>query len=103
RDERFGITTVTALGYRGPVELIFIVTKRRELKRLLKLLKNHAPSLFFTVEDVRRVNLGWLDIGKSHQSEDLVQTVEPDPLPSGKLMEAEASQAQRIGDDADGR
>lgn len=63
REERFGITTVSARGSRGPVELIFIVTRRKRLGRLVSILKTHAPGLFYTVEDVRKVDAGIFDTG----------------------------------------
>ena len=38
-----------------PVELLFVVTKRKSLKRLLALIEKADPLAFCTVEDVRRV------------------------------------------------
>ncbi|MBK7976410.1 MAG: DUF2179 domain-containing protein [Deltaproteobacteria bacterium] len=38
-----------------PVEVLFVVTKRRSLKKLLALIEKADPLAFCTVEDVRRV------------------------------------------------
>jgi uncharacterized protein YebE (UPF0316 family) len=65
REEHFGVTTVNARGSQGPVELIFVVTRRKRLQSLLALLHTHAPNLFFTIEDVRGVDAGFFDSGRS--------------------------------------
>lgn len=59
RKQHFGVTTVAARGARGPVDLVFVVTRRSRLPLLLNTLKTHAPNLFFTIEDVRKVDAGF--------------------------------------------
>lgn len=59
RKQHFGVTTVAARGARGPVDLVFVVTRRSRLPILLNTLKTHAPNLFFTIEDVRKVDAGF--------------------------------------------
>jgi len=51
----FGVTSVKALGSKGSVEVLLIVSERRRLKGLLDFLKPLDPSPFYTVEDVRTV------------------------------------------------
>lgn len=58
REKNFGVTSVQASGSRGPVTLLFVVTKRKRLKPLLSLLKENVPTAFYTIEDVRKVNSG---------------------------------------------
>jgi uncharacterized protein YebE (UPF0316 family) len=90
RDEHFGITTLTAQGSRGPVELIFIVTKRRRLQYLLNLLRNHSPTLFFTVEDVRKVDSGWFEPRRTGAPDYPTQSGDPDLIPIEAVPSAQA-------------
>lgn len=54
----FGVTVVDGLGKTGPVKIIFTVIRRRDLPRLLNLLRRNYPKAFFSVEDVRMVEEG---------------------------------------------
>ncbi len=53
--KRYGITTMKALGSRGGVEVLLIVSERKRLKALLDLLRSLDPKPFYTIEDVRSV------------------------------------------------
>lgn len=52
----FGVTSVDARGETGPVKVIFTVAKRRNLGKLINLIKEFTPNAFYTIEDVRFVN-----------------------------------------------
>ncbi len=49
----FGVTTVVGTGLRGPHPLYHTVFKRKDTKLFLKVLREHDPSAFFTLVDVR--------------------------------------------------
>jgi len=57
-DANFRYTLVPAKGSRGPVEILFVAVERKQLGRLIGLIKDCAPNLFYTVEDVRSVAAG---------------------------------------------
>jgi uncharacterized protein YebE (UPF0316 family) len=52
----FGVTSVTARGKTGPVNIIFTVVKRRDLKKVIQLVKTFNPNAVYTIEDVRFFN-----------------------------------------------
>jgi uncharacterized protein YebE (UPF0316 family) len=51
----YGVTTLQARGETGPVQLIFTVCRRRDLKDVIALVKRFNPRAFYTIEDVRYV------------------------------------------------
>ncbi len=53
--ERFGITTMKAIGSRGGVEVLLVVSERKRLSHLLEMLRSLNPQPFYTIEDVRSV------------------------------------------------
>jgi len=53
RDEGFRVTSFEGRGRGGPVELVFIETKRRETPRLLKEVARLDPECFYLVNDIR--------------------------------------------------
>mgnify|MGYP001426159721 CR=1 FL=1 len=55
-DAGYGITSVDAQGETGPVKLIFSVAKRKNLAKILGIIKTYNPQAFYTIEDMRYVN-----------------------------------------------
>jgi len=49
------VTSVDANGESGPVKLIFMVAKRRNLEDIVSIIKRFNPNAFYTIEDVRFV------------------------------------------------
>lgn len=54
----FGVTCVEGDGVAGPVNVIFTIVKRKQLKEVVHLLRQFDPHLFYTVEDVRTARKG---------------------------------------------
>ncbi len=52
----YGVTSVDAKGETGPVKLIFSITKRKNLDKIISLIKKYNPNAFYTIEDMRYVN-----------------------------------------------
>ena len=52
----FGVTSVDAQGETGPVKIIFTVAKRRNLQKVINLIKQFNPDALYTIEDVRFFN-----------------------------------------------
>lgn len=53
RDEGFAVTTVKAMGSKGPVNIIFTVVNRKYVKQVLDITRVLEPKAFVTIEDVR--------------------------------------------------
>ena len=58
-EQRFGVTSVAARGLAGRVRLIFTVVRRRDLRRLLDLVRRESPEAFVSVTDVRLASEGY--------------------------------------------
>ncbi|OQX21311.1 MAG: hypothetical protein BWK80_33840 [Desulfobacteraceae bacterium IS3] len=54
--EGYGLTNIKAEGAYGPVDIIFTIIRRKNLKELIEIIKRFNPNAFYTVEDVKFVN-----------------------------------------------
>jgi uncharacterized protein YebE (UPF0316 family) len=59
--ERFGVTSFAARGLKGNVRLLLTVVRRRDLPRLMQLVRQSHPQAFVSISDVRSVREGYLD------------------------------------------
>ncbi|MFH0780442.1 MAG: DUF2179 domain-containing protein [Pseudomonadota bacterium] len=55
-NQGYGVTSVDARGESGPVNLIFSITKRKNLDKIIAIIKKYNPNAFYTIEDMRYVN-----------------------------------------------
>ena len=53
-----GTTVVDAAGAKGPVKIILTVVKRKNIDPIIKIIQNHNPDAFYSIEDIRDVNRG---------------------------------------------
>ncbi|MGQ0829882.1 MAG: DUF2179 domain-containing protein [Bacteroidota bacterium] len=53
-----GITVVNGQGAVGPVKIIFTIIKRKNVLTVSKLIRQHNPTAFFSIEDIKNANLG---------------------------------------------
>lgn len=53
-----GVTLMDARGSQGPVTVIFITLNRKDMPILEGLIQKHIPNAFYTVEDIRKTQLG---------------------------------------------
>ena len=60
RDSRFGVTDFAARGLQGRVRFILTVLPRRDLPRLLAIVRRHHPQAFVSVSDVRAASEGFI-------------------------------------------
>lgn len=58
--EHFGVTRVAARGIHGRVRLIFTISQRKHLGRLLEIVRHHNPKAFVSVSDVRSAEEGFV-------------------------------------------
>ncbi len=52
----YGVTSINAQGESGPVKVIFSITKRKNLSKIISIIKKYNPNAFYTIEDMRYVN-----------------------------------------------
>ncbi len=53
----YNITSVKALGNEGEVAVLFVVIRRNMVKDTISLITQHHPEAFYTIEDIRLVNI----------------------------------------------
>jgi uncharacterized protein YebE (UPF0316 family) len=58
KTENYGVTTIPAQGVEGPVEVVFSIIERQDLKRVVSMVKQFNPQAFYTIEDVRFASEG---------------------------------------------
>lgn len=56
--ENFGTTTVRAEGSQGPVELIYTIVNRKDLKKVEEIIQHFNQNAFYSIEEVKKVNKG---------------------------------------------
>lgn len=59
KEQKFGVTSVSASGVSGQVRLILSIIKRKDLPKLIQIVKEKEPKAFVSVEDIRSVNEGY--------------------------------------------
>lgn len=60
REAGFGVTEFAGQGRHGTVEVVYTVSRRSDVKRILRLVDDWAPDSFVTVEEPRSIHRGWL-------------------------------------------
>ena len=54
----YGVTAVDGAGKNGPVKLIFLVVKRKDIEEVIGMVQHFNPNAFYTVADVRSAKGG---------------------------------------------
>jgi uncharacterized protein YebE (UPF0316 family) len=65
RAEKYGVTCVDAEGKSGPVEVVFTIVKRRDVRDVVGLIKKFNPHAFYSMEEVVFVEKGIFPLRKS--------------------------------------
>jgi uncharacterized protein YebE (UPF0316 family) len=58
KDDGCGVTYIDAQGTLGPVKIVFTIIKRRDVSRVIGIIRKFNPMAFFTIEDIRSVREG---------------------------------------------
>ncbi|MBN1885323.1 MAG: DUF2179 domain-containing protein [Candidatus Krumholzibacteriota bacterium] len=58
RGAHFGVTAVPAEGMLGPVSIVYSVVRRTDLTRVARIIEEHNPQAFYTIEDTKVVREG---------------------------------------------
>lgn len=63
KEKGFRITSVKAEGGLGPVSVLYVITKRKFIEGVIKIIKIYNPHAIYTIEDIRAVSSSLI---KSH-------------------------------------
>lgn len=58
RAANFGVTCVEGMGSKGPVLIIFTVIKRKQLPRVIAMIRDFQPNAFYSVDDLQTYGQG---------------------------------------------
>lgn len=58
KSEGYGVTSFDGEGARGPVKLIFTTIKRKDVDKVIRIIKLYNPKAFFSIEEVRSASEG---------------------------------------------
>ncbi len=67
--EKYGVTCVDGYGAQGKVNVIFTVVPKKEISKVIELIKKFNPKAFYTIEDVDFVEKGIFPIKNSWHNE----------------------------------
>jgi len=58
REKGYGLTTMTAEGTKGMVKLVMLIIKRKNLPKVLSIIRKNNPKAFISIEQVSSVDGG---------------------------------------------
>lgn len=58
RAQDFGATCVTGQGAAGPVQIVFTIVRRRQVRQVIRLIERTQPGAFYAVDEVTTVSDG---------------------------------------------
>jgi uncharacterized protein YebE (UPF0316 family) len=61
RAENFGVTVVPVDGMMGPTKMLFTTIRRKEASYVIDIIKQHNPTAFYTIDEVKVVSGGYFD------------------------------------------
>ncbi len=65
----YGVTSVDGQGVQGNVKIIFTIVPRKEITKVIELVKKFNPKAFYTIEDIGFVEEGIFPLRKSWHNE----------------------------------
>lgn len=54
----YGVTCLEGQGATGPVQVILTLVKRKEIDRVIQLIREYDPKIFYSIDEVQSVNEG---------------------------------------------
>jgi uncharacterized protein YebE (UPF0316 family) len=58
KQNNHGITIVNAQGGEGPVKMLFTIIQRKNVRRVERLIRQHNPTAFYSVEEIKNTSRG---------------------------------------------
>jgi uncharacterized protein YebE (UPF0316 family) len=60
RDEGYGVTIVDGMGMKGPVNILYTLAHKKDVKKIIDITNILEPNAFITIEDVKTHQNGYL-------------------------------------------
>jgi uncharacterized protein YebE (UPF0316 family) len=67
--KKYGVTSVDGQGVHGKVSIIFTIVPRKEIQKVVDIIKKFNPKAFYTVEDIGFVEEGIFPLRKNWRNE----------------------------------
>jgi uncharacterized protein YebE (UPF0316 family) len=67
--EKYGVTSVDGQGVQGKVNIIFTIVPRKEIQKVVDIIKRFNPKAFYTVEDIGFVEEGIFPLRRNWTNE----------------------------------
>lgn len=77
RKRDYGVTSVEGTGANGPVRVVFTIVRRREVERVVNLVKEFNPHAFYSIEEVGFVEKGVFPLRKAWHELGLLKLLRP--------------------------
>jgi uncharacterized protein YebE (UPF0316 family) len=61
RGDNYGVTVVPVDGMLGPTKMLFTTIRRKEAPRVIEIIRQHNPTAFYTIDEVKIVSGGYFD------------------------------------------
>jgi uncharacterized protein YebE (UPF0316 family) len=61
----YGVTCIEATGATGPVQIVLTVIKRKELEKVVAILKRFDPKVFYSVDDIQSAEAGIFPLSRN--------------------------------------
>lgn len=62
RNSGYDVSMINANGNEGDINILFVVVKRSQIDNIIPIIKVNNPWAFYTIEDLRYVNLNMVDV-----------------------------------------
>lgn len=59
REQNFGASLVDIEGMSGKLKMIFTIVKRKDIREVMNIIREHNPQAFVTIEDVKTAREGY--------------------------------------------
>ncbi len=66
--ENLGATIIDGKGAKGPIQMVYLIIKRTDFKKVATYIQLHNPDAFYTVEDVKEARHGVFPITGGNQT-----------------------------------
>lgn len=77
RGQGYGVTSIEGQGSSGPVQVVFTIVRRREVPRVVGLVKNYNPHAFYSIEEVDFVEKGIFPLRSDWRRLQLLKLLKP--------------------------
>ena len=77
RERGYGVTSIEGQGGNGPVQVVFTIVRRREVARVVGVVKEYNPQAFYSIEEVDFVEKGIFPLRSDWRRLELLKLIRP--------------------------